>query len=66
MKILVNGERVECDAARTVDELIQHHRLGSETTLVELNGAALHRREWPAQVLQENDRIEILRVAAGG
>ena len=66
MTIFVNGERVECGAARTVDELIEQHRLGAETTLVELNGTALHRREWPAQVLQENDRIEILRVAAGG
>jgi thiamine biosynthesis protein ThiS len=66
MKILVNGEPVECGTARTVDELIQHHRLAPETTLVEHNGAALHRHEWPAQVLQENDRIEILQVAAGG
>ena len=66
MKILVNGERVECGAARTVDELDSTSPAGPETTLVELNGTALHRREWPAQVLQENDRIEILRVAAGG
>jgi thiamine biosynthesis protein ThiS len=66
MKILINGEGVECGAVRTVDELVLHHRLGLETTLVELNGTALHRREWSTQVLQENDRIEILRVAAGG
>ena len=66
MTIFVNGERVECRGAHTVDELVQHHGLGPETTLVEHNGTALHRREWPAQVLQENDQIEILRVAAGG
>jgi thiamine biosynthesis protein ThiS len=66
MKILVNGEPFECESARTVDELVQHHRLAPETTLVEHNGTALRRGEWPTQVLQENDRIEILRVAAGG
>jgi thiamine biosynthesis protein ThiS len=66
MKILVNGERVDCGAARTVEELIQHHQLSPETTLIEHNGTALHRREWPGQRLQENDRVEILRVAAGG
>jgi thiamine biosynthesis protein ThiS len=33
---------------------------------VEHNGSALRRREWATQKLQENDRVEILRVAAGG
>ena len=66
MRILVNGERVDCGEARTVDELIQRHQLSPETTLVEFNGRALHRREWPTRLLQEGDRLEILRVAAGG
>jgi thiamine biosynthesis protein ThiS len=34
--------------------------------LVEHNGLALHRSEWPAALLAEGDRIEILQVAAGG
>ena len=66
MTIFVNGERVECGDARTVDELIQQHGLSPEATLVEHNGVALRRREWSEQGLQPEDRIEILRVAAGG
>lgn len=66
MKILLNGESMECGAAGTVAELVEGHQLRPETTLVELNGTALPRRAWPEQALQENDRIEILRVAAGG
>lgn len=66
MTILLNGEPFHCDSARTVAELIERHQLPAAITLVELNGAALHRREWPARQLQENDRVEILRVAAGG
>jgi len=67
MKIFVNGEGIDCGAARTVDELIQEHRqLSPETTLVEHNGTALRRREWSTRILRENDRVEILRVAAGG
>ncbi len=66
MRIFVNGERVDCGDARTIAELIQRHRLPPATTLVECNGTALHQRDWPAWALQENDRLEILQVAAGG
>ena len=66
MNIFVNGERVDCGDARTVEGLMRRHRLPPETTLVEHNGTALHRREWPSRSLEENDRVEVLRVAAGG
>ena len=66
MKIFLNGECVDCGDARTVDELVRRHQLEPQTTLVEHNKTALHRRDWASQILQENDRVEILRVAAGG
>jgi len=66
MKIFLNGEEVDCTGARTIAELIERHQLSPETTLVEQNGVALRRRDWAAQHLQPNDRLEILRVAAGG
>ncbi len=65
MRIFVNGEAMDCDYG-TIEKLIQHYGLSPEATLVEHNGGALRRREWTARKLQENDRIEILRVAAGG
>lgn len=66
MNIFLNGARTDCGEARTIREVIERHQLPPATTLVELNGTALHRREWPTRTLQEDDRIEILRVAAGG
>ena len=66
MKIFVNGEQVDPGNAQTVGELVRCHQLPIDTTLVEYNGIALHRREWAARTLQENDRLEILQVAAGG
>ena len=66
MTVFVNGERTDCGEAQTVEELVEHHQLHAETTLVEHQGVALHRREWPARILQENDRLEFLRIAAGG
>ena len=66
MKIFLNGEEVDCGDAETIAQLLQQNRLPPETTLVEQNGVALRRRDWPHETLQPNDRIEILRVAAGG
>jgi thiamine biosynthesis protein ThiS len=66
MTIQVNGERVDCGDAGTVGELIARYQLLPETTLLEYNGEPLHQREWRTRSLEENDRLEILRVAAGG
>lgn len=66
MKIFVNGEPAESEDGCTVHDLIQLLALSPETTLVELNGVALRRRDWTTQKLRENDRLEFLRVAAGG
>ena len=65
MKIFLNGAAADCEDA-TVEKLIARHGLLPETTLVERNGLALRRSEWAAQKLEEGDRLEILRVAAGG
>ncbi len=67
MTYFLNGERVERHPdARTIEELVERLELAAETTLVEHNGVALRRREWTSRNLQEGDRVEVLRVAAGG
>ena len=66
MRIFVNGEACDCDPGLTIADLIARHRLVPEATLVEQNGTALPRRNWKERRLQENDRLEILSVAAGG
>ena len=66
MKIAVNGEFVETREAKTIAELIDRYQLPAQSILVEHNGLALHRREWPERSLAEGDRIEFIRVVAGG
>jgi thiamine biosynthesis protein ThiS len=34
--------------------------------LVELNGTALRRDEWPTYTLRDGDTLEIIRIVAGG
>ena len=66
MKIWLNGERVDVPRARSVAELAASYGLHPNSILIEHNGVALRRREWPEQKLQEDDRLEFVRVVAGG
>ena len=66
MTILLNGENVDSRDAKTIAELIERYDLPPQSILVEHNGLALNRRDWPQRSLAEGDRIELIRVVAGG
>ena len=66
MKIAVNGESVDTREAKTIAELVERYQLPPQSILVEHNGLAVHRHEWPKRLLTEGDRIEFIRVVAGG
>ena len=66
MKISLNGENVDTLEAKTIAELVERYQLAPQSILVEHNGLALHRREWLERSLTEGDRIEFIRVVAGG
>lgn len=63
--VAINGQP-RAVAASTAEELVDELGLPAPTVLVELNGKALHRSEWPTETISEGDVIEILRVSAGG
>jgi sulfur carrier protein len=66
MHISLNGQKADAGGAQTVAEFIGRFELSPDTILIEHNGVALYRREWPEKPLTDGDRIEIIRVAAGG
>ena len=66
MRISLNGREADAGGAQTVGELIGRFELPPQTILIEHNGVALHQREWPERTLTDGDRIEIIRVVAGG
>ena len=66
MKIAVNGESVDTRDAKTIAELFERYELPPQSILVEHNGLAVHRHEWPKRPLAEGDRIEFILVVAGG
>jgi sulfur carrier protein len=66
MKVWVNGEEKVIEQAREVAGLVEELGLPAPAVLVEHNGVALRRDEWSGAALAEGDRIEVLRIAAGG
>jgi len=66
MTVTINGERREIVRATHIAELVGELGLPAPATLVEHNGLALRREEWPARKLAAGDRVEFIRVVAGG
>ena len=66
MTISLNGESVDSREARTIAELIDRYQLPPQSILVEHNGLAVHRHEWAERPLSGGDRVEFIRVVAGG
>ena len=64
MKISLNGQSREVTAS-DVAALVAELGFTKNTVLVERNGTALHHEEW-TQPLAPDDRIELLRIVAGG
>ncbi len=66
IQILLNGESHSAPPGQVLSDLIAGLGLPPQTALVEHNGQALLRSEWPERRLAAGDRLEILRVVAGG
>lgn len=65
MKLHLNGDERTVEAT-TVEALIAELGLPLSAALVEHKGLALLRSEWPTTKLQNGDRLEIIRMVAGG
>jgi sulfur carrier protein len=66
VKISLNGEHVDARETETIADLVNRYQLPPKSILVEHNGLAVHRHEWKERPLCEGDRIEFIRVVAGG
>jgi sulfur carrier protein len=66
LTIFVNGHARQVGRALTLGELAADCGLDSRRLLVELNHQTLPRDEWPQRPLQHGDRVEFIRVVAGG
>ena len=66
LSIFVNGQARQVGSSSTLGELAQSFQLDPKRLLTEVNGETLLRDEWPSRLVQHGDRIEFIRVVAGG
>jgi thiamine biosynthesis protein ThiS len=66
MQLIINGEEKPFSAALTLAALVAQLGLAPGRVAVELNSQIVAREQWPAIVLHENDRLEIVHFVGGG
>ena len=66
LAIQLNGTPHLVTSGATILNLLQSLMLDGIPVLVEHNAMALFPREFPATLLQAGDRVEIIRIVAGG
>jgi len=63
--VTINGQRRDTPS-ENVAALLAELGFGNGTVLVEHNGTALRPAEWSQRPIENDDRFELLRIAAGG
>ena len=70
MKLTVNGEPRECDAANLADlwrsETADVDVASPRGFAISLNGIVVRRTSWPTTPLHDGDAVEIIRGMSGG
>ena len=64
--VFANGKARQVSAEKTVAEMVRDLKLTPATVLVERNGRALLRQEWEKERVEHGDRLEFVKVVAGG
>jgi sulfur carrier protein len=64
--VVVNGRSFDLPEDTTVSELLRMRRLDPRYVVAERNGEPLSRDRYGAVVLEDGDRLELVRAVAGG
>ena len=64
--VCANGKARQVSVEKTVAEMVRDLKLVPAAVLVERNGRALLRQEWEKERVEHGDRLEFVKVVAGG
>jgi len=64
--VFANGKARQVSGDKTVAEMVRDLKLTPAAVLVERNGRALLRQEWEKERVEHGDRLEFVKVVAGG
>jgi len=66
MKLTVNGERIDLEREMSIADFLSSRNVSGTLVGVEHNLAWVRREDWANITLKENDRLEVIRIMAGG
>ncbi len=64
--VVANGKETETELPSTIERFVQSQGLLPRSVVVELNGQAVAPSEFGRRELRAGDRLEIVRIVAGG
>ncbi len=65
-RVIANGRELSVDLPCTLEAFLDSQNLPPRSVVVELNGEAVAASEIASRKLHASDRLEIVRVVAGG
>lgn len=65
-EIIANGEKIAATLPCTIAEFLAAQKLLPRSVVVEHNGEAVAPSEFSGRVLQAGDKLEIVKIVAGG
>lgn len=66
MSIIANGQSIEADLPCSIEKFLVAQRLLPRSVVVEHNGEAVAPSEFSHRQLKAGDRLEIVKIVAGG
>ncbi|HTI69803.1 MAG TPA: sulfur carrier protein ThiS [Candidatus Limnocylindria bacterium] len=66
MTVIANGQNVSVDLPCTLEQFLLRQNLLPRSVVVERNGEAIAPSQFTAIQIQTGDRLEIVRIVAGG
>lgn len=64
--IIANGKTIEAPLPCSLEEFLRHQRVLPRSVVVEHNGEAVSPSEFGKRQLKPGDRLEIVKIVAGG
>lgn len=64
--VIVNGKEHDLDTPSSIGDLLTHLRLAHEGVAVAINDEIVPRTSFISRMLEEGDRIELIRAVGGG
>lgn len=66
MEVVLNGVVTNVDQEMNLWEFLLSKELNLETIIVEHNEVIVKKQEWKTMILQDKDRLEVLKFVGGG